>query len=114
VDGHHYMQIDDPRQQARLHLAQVKQRSTEVGAAMVEQMALATEALIAARPQSDDSEREVMDTVFRSLDVMALLVSDAGRRRQGYPPAALHEAVYALLEQMERIRPQVMTAEITH
>jgi hypothetical protein len=50
-----------------------------------------------------------MDTVFRSLDVMALLMHDAGRRREGYPPAALHEAVHVLLEQMERIKPKART-----
>lgn len=98
----------------REHLASLKQRSSEVGSTVVDQVADATEALIAMRPGSVDSEREVMDTVFRSLDVMSLLVHDAGRRRQGYPPAALHEAVHTLLEQMDRIRPSLLPGEGRH
>ena len=91
------------RQQALANLQTMKQRSTEAGVAMAERVATAAEALI-SMPPSMDAEREVMDTVFRSLDVMALLVHDAGRRQQGYPPAALHEAVHVLLEQMERMK----------
>lgn len=98
-------QIDE-RQQALAHLATMKRRSTEAGVVLAERVANATEALIAMPFQSQDAEREAMDTVFRSLDVMALLVNDAGRRRQGYPPAALHEAVHMLLEQVERITPK--------
>lgn len=89
----------------RQDLEVLKRRSTEVGAPAVRQVASATEALMAVRPLSRDDEREVVDTVFRSLDLMALLVDDAGRRRQGYPPAALHEAVHVLLEHMERLNP---------
>ena len=97
------------RQQALEHLQTMKRRSTEAGVAMAERVATAAEALISMPPPTVDAEREVMDTVFRSLDVMALLVHDAGRRRQGYPPAALHEAVHVLLEQMERIKPNLTT-----
>ena len=94
------------RQQMLEHLETMKRRSSEAGVVMAERVASATEALISMPPPSIDAEREVMDTVFRSLDLMALLVHDAGRRQQGYPPAALHEAVHALLEQMERIKVQ--------
>jgi hypothetical protein len=97
------------RQQALATLEAMKRRSSEAGVAMAERVATATEALISLPPPSVDAEREVMDTVFRSLDLMALLVHDAGRRQQGYPPAALHEAVHVLLEQMERIKPQLQT-----
>jgi hypothetical protein len=97
------------RQQALEHLQTLKRRSTEAGVAIAERVATAAEALISMPPPTVDAEREVMDTVFRSLDVMALLVHDAGRRRQGYPPAALHEAVHVLLEQMERIKPNLST-----
>ena len=96
------------RQQALEHLQTMRRRSSEAGVAMAERVASAAEALIAMPPPSVDAEREVMDTVFRSLDVMALLVHDAGRRQQGYPPAALHEAVHVLLEQMERIKPSLV------
>lgn len=96
----------DERQQALEHLRALRLRSSEAGVAVAERVASAAEALMSMSPPSVDAEREVLDTVFRSLDVMALLVHDAGRRRQGYPPAALHEAVYALLEQMERITPK--------
>jgi hypothetical protein len=113
VDTQHYGHEQDAaaermqeRQMALQHLQTMKQRSTEAGVAIAERVATAAEALIAMPPPSIDAEREVIDTVFRSLDVMALLVHDAGRRQQGYPPAALHEAVHMLLEQMERIKPK--------
>lgn len=95
------------RERVREHLATMRQRSSEAGVAVLERVANATEALISMQPPTVDSEREVMDTIFRSLDLMALLVDDAGRRRQGYPPAALHEAVHVLLEQMDRIKVQI-------
>lgn len=98
------------RQQVLEHLRAMKRRSSEAGVAMAERVASAAEALIAVDAPSADAEREVMETVFRSLDVMTLLVHDAGRRQQGYPPAALHEAVYVLLEQMERIKPGLRLA----
>ena len=98
------MPEEAPLEQVRRHLASMKRRSSEAGVAIVEQVASAAEALIDLRPASIDTEREIMETVVRSLDVMALLVTDAGRRQQGYPPAALHEAVHVLLEQMARIR----------
>jgi hypothetical protein len=101
---------DAVRQQVRLHLESMKRKSSEVGAFVAEQVASAAEALI-DMPASAQTEREVMDTVLRSLDVMALLVNDAGRRQKGYPPAALHEAVHVLLEQMDRIKPHL---EHTH
>lgn len=98
---------DVARQRVLQHLETIKRRSTEVGAATVDRVAIATEALIAMCPPSLAAEREVMDTVDRSLDLMALLVDDAGRRQQGYPPAALHEAVHVLLEQMDRVKPRL-------
>jgi hypothetical protein len=103
---------DEARQRVREHLESMRRRSIHAGVAVVERVALAAEALIAMPPSSGVAEREVLDTVIRSLDVMALLVDDAGRRQQGYPPAALHEAVHVLLEQMDRIRLEIPT--ITH
>ena len=49
----------------------------------------------------DDEER--MSTLVRGLDVMTLLVRDAGRRMQGCPPAQLDDAVQSLLEQIGRV-----------
>jgi hypothetical protein len=98
---------DAERQRVREHLQAMRRQSSEAGVVMAERVASAAEALISMCPPSVDSEREVMETVFRSLDVMALLVHDAGRRQQGYPPAALHEAVHALLEQMDRVKVQL-------
>ncbi len=66
------------------------------------------------RPVTPDSELELMETVHRSVDVVSLLIHDAGRRRQGYPPAALHEAVHTLMEQIERLRPGLVREELTH
>lgn len=85
-----------------------------MGIAAVEQVANATEALMDLSSDEDDTQREVIDTVIRSLDVMSLMVHDAGRRRQGYPPAALHEAVHTLLEQMTRLRLTLMPRGLTH
>ncbi|HEY6361655.1 MAG TPA: hypothetical protein VIX63_11155 [Vicinamibacterales bacterium] len=76
-----------------------------MGISTVQTVADATEALLSMRPVTPDSELELMETVHRSVDVVSLLIHDAGRRKQGYPPAALHEAVYTLLEQIERLRP---------
>lgn len=102
-----YIRHEASRERVRQDLESMKRRCLEVGAPVVERVVSATEALIAVHPASVDTEREVMDTVFRSLDLMTLLVDDANRRRQGYPPAALHEAVHVLLEQMERIKPRI-------
>ena len=101
------MPEEAPLEQVRRHLDSMKRRSSEAGVAIVEQVATAAEALIDMRPASIDTEREIMETVVRSLDLMALLVNDAGRRQQGYPPAALHEAVHVLLEHMARIKSPV-------
>jgi hypothetical protein len=99
--------MDGDLRQVRRDLELLKRRSTEVGAPTVEKVATAAQALMEVRPRSAETEREVLETVSRSLDLMTLLVDDASRRRQGYPPAALHEAVHALFEQMERIRPGI-------
>jgi hypothetical protein len=97
----------------REHLASVRQASSEMGISTAERLAAAAEALLSMQPVSHDAEMEVMDTIHRSVDVVSLLIHDAGRRRQGYPPAALHEAVFTLMEQMERLRPGVVR-ERTH
>lgn len=99
--------MDGDLRRVRRDLELLKRRSTEVDAPAVERVATAAQALIDGRPKSADTEREVLETVSRSLDLMTLLVDDASRRRQGYPPAALHEAVHVLLEQMERIKPGI-------
>ncbi len=56
--------------------------------------------------QMDPAQRfdeERMSTLVRGLDVMTLLVRDAGRRIQGCPPAQLDDAVQSLLEQIGRV-----------
>jgi hypothetical protein len=98
---------DETLRRVRRDLDSMKRRSIEVGAPIVERVAAAAEELIAAPLPRTDAGREVMDAVCRSLELMTLLVDDASRRNQGYPPAALHEAVYVLLEHMERIKPEV-------
>jgi hypothetical protein len=76
-----------------------------MGIQTAERLAQAAEALLMMSPATHDTEMELMETVHRSVDVVSLLIHDAGRRQQGYPPAALHEAVFSLMEQMERLRP---------
>jgi hypothetical protein len=92
-------------QHIRAHLASARQASDAMGISTVQTVADAAEALLSMRPATPDSELELMETVHRSVDVVSLLIHDAGRRKQGYPPAALHEAVHTLLEQIERLRP---------
>jgi hypothetical protein len=98
----------------REHLATVRQTSSEMGISTAQRLAEAAEALLAMRGLSQDSEVELMETVTRSVDVVSLLIHDAGRRQKGYPPAALHEAVFTLMEQMERLRPGLVREELTH
>lgn len=101
-------------QELRESLASARQASSEMGITTAQTLADAAEALLSMRPASPDSEWEFIDTVNRSVDVVSLLIHDAGRRRQGYPPAALHEAVHTLLEQIERLRPGLVREELTH
>ncbi len=54
-----------------------------MGISTVQTVADAAEALLAMRPATPDSELELMETVHRSVDVVSLLIHDAGRRRQG-------------------------------
>jgi acetylornithine deacetylase/succinyl-diaminopimelate desuccinylase-like protein len=98
----------------REHLASARVASEAMGISTVNALADAAEALMTMRPVTPDSELELMETVHRSVDVVSLLIHDAGRRRQGYPPAALHEAVHTLMEQIERLRPGLVREELTH
>ena len=54
-------------------------------------------------PGQRHNQEERMSTLVRGLDVMTLLVRDAGRRIQGCPPAQLDDAVQSLLEQIGRV-----------
>ena len=92
-------------QTIKQQLATVKQQSTRGGMATVQHVAEATESLLSVPVASEETAREIVETACRSMEVMTLLIHDAGRRQQGYPPAALHEAVHALMEQIERLRP---------
>jgi hypothetical protein len=101
-------------QDIRQHLQTARQASSEMGITTVQALADATEALLSMQPATPDSEVELRETVHRSVDVVSLLIHDAGRRRQGYPPAALHEAVHTLFEQIERLRPGLVRPQLTH
>jgi hypothetical protein len=101
-------------QHIREHLATARLASEAMGISTVNALADATEALLSMQPVTPDSELELMETVHRSVDVVSLLIHDAGRRKQGYPPAALHEAVHTLMEQIERLRPGLVRSEVTH
>ena len=101
-------------QDIRDHFASARQTSTEMGLSTVQTLADAAESLLSMRPVTPDTEWELRETVNRSVDVVSLLIHDASRRRQGHPPAALHEAVHTLLEQIERLRPGLVREELTH
>jgi hypothetical protein len=92
-------------QTIRQQLASVKQQSSTDGMSAVQHVVEATESLLSLPPATEEKAREVVETACRSMEVMTLLIHDAGRRQKGYPPAALHEAVHALMEQIERLRP---------
>ena len=102
------------QQYIREHLATVRRTSSELNIPTAERLAEAAEALLSMQPVAADRELEVLETVHRSVDVVSLLIHDADRRRQGYPPAALHEAVFTLMEQMERVQPGVVSRKVTH
>lgn len=104
------MDIQDIRDQ----LAQNRRTSSELGISVAQRLTDAAESLLSQPPGSLFIEPELLETVHRSVDVVSLLIHDAGRRRQGYPPAALHEAVFALMEQIERMRPGLVRQELTH
>jgi hypothetical protein len=101
-------------QHLRANLASVRQTSSELGIQTAQRLAEAAEALLSMQPSSPATEVELMETVHRSVDVVSLLIHDAGRRQKGYPPAALHEAVFSLMEQMERLRPALRRETLTH
>jgi chemotaxis protein histidine kinase CheA len=101
-------------QQIREHLASARHASRLLGISSAQRLAGAAEALLSVESDSHESEREIIDAALRSVDVVLLLIHDAGRRQQGYPPAALHEAVFALMEHMERLRPGVTLDDRTH
>ncbi|MBI4263329.1 MAG: hypothetical protein HY657_03050 [Acidobacteria bacterium] len=48
-------------------------------------------------------DADKVTTLVQGLDLMTLLMRDAGRRLQGCPPAALDGAVQSFLEQVERV-----------
>lgn len=83
---------------------------------LLDNLTTAEAVLLALREQladeMDPSQRfneERMSTLVRGLDVMTLLVRDAGRRMQGYPAAQLDSAVQMLLEQIGRVNNVKLT-----
>ncbi len=104
------MEIQDIRDQ----LAHNRRTSSEMGISVAQRLTEAAEMLLLQHPDSLTGEPDLMDTIHRSVDVVSLLIHDAGRRQRGYPPAALHEAVFALMEQIERMRPGLVRPETAH
>ena len=51
-------------------------------------------------------DAEKVMTLLRGLDLSTLLVRDAGRTLQGYPPAVLDGAVQSFMEQLTRVTRQ--------
>jgi hypothetical protein len=51
-------------------------------------------------------DAEKVTTLVQGLDLMTLLMKDAGRRLQGCAPAALDGAVQNFLEQVDRVSRQ--------
>jgi hypothetical protein len=78
---------------------------------LIDNLTTAEAVLLALKEQLADQiepgrragDEERMTTLVRGLDVMTLLVRDAGRRMQGCPPAQLDDAVQSLLEQIGRV-----------
>ena len=77
---------------------------------LLENLITAEAVLLALREQfaePDDPawcfDAEKVTTLVQGLDLMTLLMRDAGRRLQGCPPAALDGAVQNFLEQVDRL-----------
>lgn len=58
-------------------------------------------------------DAEKVTTLVRGLDLMTLLMRDAGLRLQGRPPAALDGAVQTFMEQIDRISREPCYALLT-
>jgi hypothetical protein len=66
-------------------------------------------------------DADKVHTLVQGLDLMTLLMRDAGRRLQGCAPAELDAAVQSFLEQVERVQRQTgfggvlgTASQITH
>ena len=80
---------------------------------LLENLITAETVLLALKEQftePDDAawcfDAEKVSTLVQGLDLMTLLMRDAGRRLQGNAPAALDAAVQSFLEQVDRIQRQ--------
>lgn len=58
-------------------------------------------------------DADKVTTLVRGLDLMTLLMRDAGRRLQGRPAAALDGAVQSFMEQIDRIAREPRSPFIT-
>ena len=80
---------------------------------LLENLITAETVLLALKEQfaePDDAawcfDAEKVSTLVQGLDLMTLLMRDAGRRLQGSAPAVLDAAVQSFLEQVDRIQRQ--------
>lgn len=84
----------------------VKGIASAIGADPIQRIAHEMEELIDATCDHPTPPTiEVAETLFRGLEIMGVLASDARRQRRGFPAAALTGAVDALLEQVARVAP---------
>ena len=77
---------------------------------LLENLITAEAVLIALREQFSEPDdpawcfdADKVTTLVQGLDLMTLLMRDAGRRLQGCAPAALDGAVQSFLEQVDRL-----------
>ena len=77
---------------------------------LLENLMTAEAVLVALRDQFAEPndaawcfDAEKITTLVQGLDLMTLLMRDAGRRLQGCPAASLDGAVQSFLEQVERV-----------
>lgn len=80
---------------------------------LLENLITAETVLLALKEQFAEPEdpawcfdAEKVSTLVQGLDLMTLLMRDAGRRLQGCAPAALDAAVQSFLEQVDRVARQ--------
>jgi len=101
-------------QRIREHLMDVREWSTEMRVPAVERIASAALGLLDGRYASIHGERELIDTMFWSLSLLAVLMDDAAGRAGTYPPDAVNEAVRVMLDEIAQIRLLQIPQAITH
>lgn len=105
---------DASLERIREHLLEVREWSSEMRVPKVERVASAALGLLDGCYASIHGERELIDTMFWSLSLLAVLMDDAADRAGLYPPDAVNEAVRVMLDEIAQVRLLLMPQTTTH